>query len=152
VNVAARAWRQAGRTWREGARREGGWVNFALRWHGPSVDDQRDYLRGRSWLEEGHEGGVADWAGEAYHAGIAIPAVAILNGARAAVSRPFTGTWVSVVVLFLLFFPLRVAGLGTREAAAVCGCLALAPVAYIAVIALALAARRERQRKRSEKK
>jgi hypothetical protein len=151
-NAITRAWHTAGSTWQEGAKREGGWIHFALRWQGPSVDDQRDYLRDRTWLEDGEAGGITDRAGEAYHVGIGIPAVAALNAAKAPASRPFVAIWVTVVTLFALFFPLRAAGLDSREAFAVCGCLALAPVGYIAVIMLVLAGYRERQRKRSEKK
>ena len=35
VNAVARAWRTAGRTWREGAKREGGWIRAALEVAGP---------------------------------------------------------------------------------------------------------------------
>ena len=152
VNAAARAWHAAGSTWREGAKREGGWIHFALRWQGPSVDDQRDYLRDRGWLEQGHEEGLADRAGEAYHAGIAIPAVAVLNAAKAAASRPFVAAWAAVVTLPFLFFVLRVAGVSGQAAGAVCGALIVAPLAYVGLIMLALAGYRERQRKRNEKK
>ena len=73
------------------------------------------------WLEQGHEEGLADRAGEAYHAWIAIPAVAVLNVAKAAASRPFVASWAAVVTLPALFFVLRVAGVSGQVAAVVCG-------------------------------
>jgi hypothetical protein len=152
ANVLTRAWRTARATWREGARKEGGWVNDKLRWAGPSAEDQRGYLRGRSWVEPGHEGGLADRAGEAYHVGIAIPAVAALNAAKAAAHRPFVAAWTGVVFLPVLFFALRVAGVSSQGAGAVCGVLIAVPLAWTGLIMLALAGYRERQRKRSEKK
>jgi hypothetical protein len=152
ASVLARAWRTARATWREGARKEGGWVNDKLRWAGPSVEDQRGYLRARSWVEPGHEGGMADRAGEAYHAGIGIPGVVLANGAKAVAHRPFIAAWFMVVALPVLFCVLRVTGVSGQVAGAACGVLIAAPLAYIGLIMLALAGYRERQRKRSEKK
>jgi hypothetical protein len=152
AGVVTRAWHAAGKTWREGAAREGGWVNDKLRWAGPSAEDQRGYLRGRSWVEPGHEGGLADRAGEAYHLGIGIPGVVLANAAKAVAHRPFAAAWFMVIALPVLFFVLRVAGVSSQVAGAVCGALIAVPLAWTGLIMLALAGYRERQRKRSEKK
>lgn len=123
-------------------RRDGHWVTEALAGHGPSVDDQRAYLANRGWLPPGHEGGIADRAGEAFQVAVAIPGVAAGNAWTWLVSRQFRFAWALATGPVALFAILRLLRVSARTAALAAFGPALAVVAWVALVAGLLAARR----------
>src|SRR5580700_7766901 len=51
---------------RDASQQDDHWVRDGLAGRPPSVDQQRSHLANRGWLDPGHEGGIADRAGEAF--------------------------------------------------------------------------------------
>ena len=100
--VIPHAFRTARRRAEALAGREGGWVNGLLAGKPPSIAEQREYLRLRAWLPPGHEGGIADKAGAAYHRVIGIPGVVLGNWISATCSRPFRLAWTLATLALLL--------------------------------------------------
>lgn len=114
--AARQAWRQARRNIREMRNHPGGMINHWLAQAGPSVDDQSRYKREKRWVPLGHDDGVADKAGTAYHTVIGVPGVAFFGACKAIVARPFRfgSTFLACYLLtaFALLIPqsLRIAG------------------------------------------
>jgi hypothetical protein len=84
-----RAWQTARHLFQVGRRRyqdaratEGGMVGSALRWHGPSIEDQSAYARSRAWTPPGHAGGLVEAMGVIFHTAIGRPAAAIGNAIK----------------------------------------------------------------------
>lgn len=89
MSGARRAWEVAHHLFRVGRRRytdakaqPGGMVGAALRWQGPSVEDQSAYAKGRAWVPRGFAGGQLEAMGVIFHAIIGRPAVAIGNAVK----------------------------------------------------------------------
>lgn len=109
MSGARRAWATAQHLYRVGRRRfndaraqEGGIVGSALRWQGPSVEDQSAYATGRAWVPRGFAAGTLEAMGVIFHAALGRPAVAIGNGIKWVFCRPIhcvpgliaaTGAW-----------------------------------------------------------
>lgn len=89
VAVARHAFTVARRRGKDLAGREGGVVNGLLAGKPPSVNEEREYLRTRGWLPPGHEGGIADIAGQGFHKSLGIPGVAAGDAISAIHHRPF---------------------------------------------------------------
>jgi hypothetical protein len=81
------AWQQARLHWRQS--RRSGILNWFEDWKPASVTEQIAYRNGRGWVPEGHDGGLSDQFGVAYHTYWAVPAKYVLNFACWIVERPF---------------------------------------------------------------
>jgi hypothetical protein len=148
----AHAIRAARRSLRDLTSREGNWVTAFLAAKPRSVDEQRGYLANRRWLPPGHEGGIADRAGEAYQAAIGIPGVAFGNAVSLTCKHAFRFTVATFVILVALFAGCRfVLHLPPATCVAVPGLLAAILAGYVAAVALLLAARRAFARWRAER-
>jgi hypothetical protein len=121
---------------------EGGWVNAALNGKPPSINDQRDYMNQRRWLEPGHEGGIADLLGEAYHAAYGVLGVAIGNAFSWLFAKPFHSTGAAAGFLTGTLVACKVSGLSFAHSALITVALAALMIAPVAVAAGALALRR----------
>lgn len=142
--VVAHAFRAARRHAASMAAREGSWLGGVLAGHPPSVTGQRDYLRQRKWLPPGHDGGIADKAGEAYHIGIGVPGVALGDLIAALAARPFRAAWTLVVILVALPVAFALAGFGVGSGLFADAVLTGVVAAYLMIIAGLLAACRWR--------
>jgi hypothetical protein len=146
------AFRMARRRGSDLAAREGGWVNGLLAGKPPSVSEQRDYLNQRRWLPPGHEGGIADKAGEGYQVAIGVPGVALGNLISATCARPFRFAWTAVVLLVAVFGACQwPAGLTVQVSGIVTATLAAVLCGYVSVVTALLALRRGFARKRAER-
>jgi hypothetical protein len=140
-------WRNARRQAKDMSAREGGWVNASLNFRPASVNDQRDYLANRRWLPPGHEEGIADRIGEAYYAGIAIPAAALVNAAGWWLKRLYRFLCALVITLGAVFLATTLTA-GLPQAALVTAALFSVATGYLGLIAALLAARRAIGRRR----
>jgi hypothetical protein len=61
---------------------EGGILAAALRWRGPSVEDQSAYARSRAWTPTGHAGGLMEAMGVIFHAILGRAAAAVGNAIK----------------------------------------------------------------------
>jgi hypothetical protein len=146
------AFRMARRRGSDLAAREGGWVNSLLAGKPPSVNDQRDYLNQRRWLPPGHEGGIADRAGEGYHVAIGVPGVALGDWVSATCARPFRFAWTAAVFLAAVFGACQLAGLTVTASGLVTGALGGLLAGWLALVTALLAVRRSFARWRTERR
>lgn len=82
---------QAGYTWlqvRQARHTEGGIIHRLYHGQPRSMAMHADYVRNRRWVKPGHEGGVADKGGVAYHMTIGNPLVAVGNTVTAVGESP----------------------------------------------------------------
>lgn len=148
AGVIALAFRTARRSAGDAAEREGGWVNSLLAGQPPSLNHQREYLARRAWLPHGHEGGIADQAGEAYHVAIGLPWVAAFNAASRIASRPFTFCWAWGALLLTASAACLLVTHSRGAAAAVALTAAAVPAVWVALVAGVLALTRRALRRR----
>ena len=93
------AFRQARGHWRDS--RRGGILKWFEDWKPASITEQFTYRDGRGWVPPGHENGLSDQAGVAYHTYVAIPVKYALNFAEWVIERPFR--FAVALGLFALF-------------------------------------------------
>lgn len=148
AGVIVHAFRTARRSAEHASQREGGWVNGLLVGRPPSVNHQRDYLARRAWLPHGHEGGIADQAGEAYHVAIGIPGVATGNAVSRIASRPFAFCWAWSALLVTASAACLLVTHSRGAAAAVAVIGTALPAGWVAVVAGVLALARRALRRR----
>lgn len=148
IATVRHAFRHGRRQAKDMSAREGGWVNAGLNFRPASINDQRDYLANRRWLPPGHEDGIADRIGEAYYAGIGVPATAVLNAGGWVFKRLFRFLCVFAVFLGAVFLvSLLTAGLPSAIIAV--AALFSVTAGYLGLIAFLLAVRRAAGRRRS---
>ena len=140
---ARHACRDARRRARDASSREGNWVSGFLAAKPPSVNEQRSYLASRGWLPPGHEGGIADRAGEAYQVAYGSPGVALGNAIALTFKRGYRFAITAAVLLVALFAACRfVLWLPPATCVLVPGALAGLILGWLATVAGVLAARR----------
>jgi hypothetical protein len=148
----AHAIRAGRRNLHELASREGNWLAAFLAAKPRSVDEQRAYLANRRWLPPGHEGGIADRAGEAFQVAIGVPGVAFFNAGSLTCKHALRFTIAAFVILVALFGACRFV-LYLPPATCMAAPLVLAGVlaGWVALVAAVLAARRAMARWRAER-
>ena len=145
-------WRAARRRAREASNRDGNWVSDFLAAKPRSVNEQRAYLANRGWLPPGHEGGIADRAGEAFQVGIGVPGVAFFNAGALTCKGGYRFAGVTAVLLVALFAGCKfVLWLPFSTSAAVPGILAGILAGWLVLVAGVLAGRRAFARWRAER-
>lgn len=150
IAVIRHGFRQGRRQARDMSSREGGWVNAGLNGRLPSVNGQRDYLANRRWLPPGHEEGIADRVGEAFYAGIGVPAIAAVNLTGWMLMRLYHFLVVLGVILAAVFLFTSLAA-GLPAASLVTAALFSAVTGYLVLTGLLLAARRACGKWRAER-
>jgi hypothetical protein len=144
--------RAARRRAREASDREGNWVSDFLAARPPSVNEQRAYLANRRWLPPGHEGGIADRAGEAYQVAYGVPGVALCNAGLLTFKHGYRFAGVTAVLLVALFAGCKfVLYLPASTSIAIPGILAGILVGWWAAVAAALFGRRAYAQWRAER-
>ena len=135
--------RAARRRAREASNRDGNWVSDALDFKPRSINEQRAHLANRGWLPPGHEGGIADRAGEAYQVAYGIPGVAAANALGWTFKGGYRFALVTAVLLVALFAGCKfVLWLPFGTSAAVPGILAAILAGWLVLVAGVLAGRR----------
>jgi len=148
----AHAIRAGRRNIRELASAEGNWVSAFLAAKPRSVDEQRGYLANRRWLPPGHEGGIADRAGEAFQVAIGVPGVALGNAVSLTCKHALRFTIAAFVILTALFAACRfVLRLPPGTCVAIPAVLAGVLAGYVAAVAALLFARRAFARWRAQR-
>jgi hypothetical protein len=84
-DTARAGWRR----FRKACAEPGGFIHALMSEKPPSVTEQVAYAEGRRWVTAGHDGGIADVAGTAYHKLIGINGVAWHDAMAALYAKPF---------------------------------------------------------------
>jgi hypothetical protein len=111
--LAADTWRAGWRRFRKACGTPGGFIHGLMAEKPPSVTEQVAYAEGKRWVTAGHDDGVADVAGSAYHRFIGIQGVAWHDAMAALYAKPFrlaaamviVAVFSAPVVLALGWFP-----------------------------------------------
>jgi hypothetical protein len=144
--------RAARRRAREASDREGNWVSDFLAAKPRSVNEQRAYLANRRWLPPGHEGGIADRAGEAYQVAYGVPGVALCNAGLLTFKHGYRFAGVTAVLLVALFAACKfVLDLPAATSIAVPGILAALLAGWWLLVLAVLAGRRAYAQWRAER-
>ena len=116
---------------------DGGLTHFLFNYQARSVHGQADYARSRRWVPAGHEDGVTEELGMAYHKWVALPGTVILQAAGA-IQHPSIFLLYVVLPRAAVFVP--VALLLMSVFGIVIGFFAAAGVVAVVVILLAAVA------------
>ena len=87
--LAADTWRAGWRRFRKACSAPGGFIHGLMSEKPPSVTEQVAYAEGKRWVTAGHDDGIADVAGSAYHRFIGINGLAWHNAMGALYAKPF---------------------------------------------------------------